>query len=199
MIDLASEALGVEVHPSQPVERLRDAGRRPRRRAGSRTGVPGKIIEELFEATVEDGLTGPIFVTGHPVEISPLARVDRNDPYLTERFELYVGGRELANGYSELNDPVEQRQRFEDEQRAKEAGDLGRRHASTRTTCGPSSTACRRRAASGIGIDRVAMLLAGVTTIKEVILFPTLRPEALLDGQLSGRGGRRRTRRAARR
>ena len=119
-----SEALGEEVHPSMPVARLRDL-------ADARSILwqahwgSGKLIEELFEATVEDGLVGPVFVTGHPVEISPLARVDRHDPALTERFELYVGGRELANGYSELNDPIEQRHRFEDEQKAKEAGDLG--------------------------------------------------------------------------
>ncbi len=175
MVDLASEALGVEVHPSQPVERLRDVAD-----ARGVSWMPhwgsGKIIEELFEATVEDDLTGPIFVTGHPVEISPLARVDRNDPFLTERFELYVGGRELANGYSELNDPVEQRRRFEDEQRAKDAGDLGAGSVDEdylrALEYGMPPTG-----GLGIGIDRVAMLLAGVTTIKEVILFPTLRPE----------------------
>ncbi len=175
MVDLASAALGEEVHPSQPVERLRTLA--------DAQGVawlphwgPGKLIEELFEATVEDGLRGPIFVTGHPVEISPLARADRADPYLTERFELYVGGRELANGYSELNDPVEQRQRFEDEQRAKAAGDLG---AGTvdEDYLRALEYGMPPTGGLGIGVDRVAMLLAGVTTIKEVILFPTLRPE----------------------
>ncbi len=115
-------------------------------------------------------------MTGHPVEISPLARTDRDDPYLTERFELYVGGRELANGYSELNDPVEQRQRFEDEQRAKAAGDLG---AGTvdEDYLRALEYGMPPTGGLGIGVDRVAMLLAGVTTIKEVILFPTLRPE----------------------
>ena len=175
MVDLASAALGEEVHPSQPVERLR--------KLADARGVawlphwgPGKVIEELFEATVEDGLRGPIFVTGHPVEISPLARADRDDPYLTERFELYVGGRELANGYSELNDPVEQRLRFEDEQRAKAAGDLG---AGTvdEDYLRALEYGMPPTGGLGIGVDRVAMLLAGVTTIKEVILFPTLRPE----------------------
>jgi lysyl-tRNA synthetase class 2 len=176
MVDLASAALGEEVHPSQPVARLRDLA--------DVRGIPwlphwgpGKLIEELFEATVEDGLRGPIFVTGHPVEISPLARADRDDPELTERFELYVGGRELANGYSELNDPVEQRQRFEDEQQAKEAGDLG---AGTvdEDYLRALEYGMPPTGGLGVGVDRVAMLLAGVTTIKEVILFPTLRPEA---------------------
>jgi lysyl-tRNA synthetase class 2 len=175
MVDLTGVALGEEVHPSQPVERLR--------KLADAHGVPwlphwgpGKLIEELFEATVEDGLRGPIFVTGHPVETSPLARTDRDDPFLTERFELYVGGRELANGYSELNDPVEQRLRFEDEQRAKAAGDLG---AGTvdEDYLRALEYGMPPTGGLGIGVDRVAMLLAGVTTIKEVILFPTLRPE----------------------
>jgi lysyl-tRNA synthetase, class II len=175
MVDLASAALGEEVHPSQPVERLQ--------KLADAHGVawlphwgPGKLIEELFEVTVEDGLRGPIFVTGHPVEISPLARTDRDDHFLTERFELYVGGRELANGYSELNDPVEQRLRFEDEQRAKAAGDLG---AGTvdEDYLRALEYGMPPTGGLGVGVDRVAMLLAGVTTIKEVILFPTLRPE----------------------
>jgi lysyl-tRNA synthetase class 2 len=176
MTQLTSEALGEEVHPSMPVARLRDL-------ADARSIVwqahwgSGKLIEELFEATVEDGLTGPVFVTGHPVEISPLARVDRHDPELTERFELYVAGRELANGYSELNDPIEQRQRFEEEQRAKEAGDLGAGSVDE-DYLRALEYGLPPTGGLGIGVDRVAMLLAGVTTIKEVILFPTLRPEA---------------------
>ena len=175
MVELTSKALGEEVHPSQPVSKLRELADE-RGVAWMPHWGSGKVIEELFEATVEDDLTGPVFVTGHPVEISPLARVDRHDPYLTERFELYVGGRELANGYSELNDPVEQRRRFEDEQRAKEAGDLG---AGTvdEDYLRALEYGMPPTGGLGVGIDRVAMLLAGVTTIKEVILFPTLRPE----------------------
>jgi lysyl-tRNA synthetase class 2 len=138
----------------------------------------GKIIEELFEATAEHTLIRPTFVTGHPVEISPLARTDRNDPFLTERFELFIGGREYANGYSELNDPVEQRARFEDEQKAKEAGDdeaggIDEDYLRALEYGMPPTGGL------GIGMDRVAMLIAGVTSIKEVILFPTLRHEVL--------------------
>ena len=86
----------------------------------------GKLIEELFEKLCEDAIVRPTFVIGHPVEVSPLARVDPADPEVADRFELFIDGREIANGYSELNDPVEQRQRFEDEQRAKDAGDVER-------------------------------------------------------------------------
>ena len=112
-----------------------------------------------------------------PVEISPLARVDRNDPFLTERFELFVGGRELANGYSELNDPVEQR--------AAVRGRAGAPRTPATTRPAPIDEDYLRAleygmpptGGLGIGMDRVVMLLAGVTSIKEVILFPTLRPE----------------------
>jgi len=124
----------------------------------------------------EADLVAPTFVTGHPVEISPLARVDRNDPHLTERFELFVQARELANGYSELNDPVEQRKRFEAEQRAKEAGD-----AAAGTVDEDYVRALEfgmpPTGGLGIGLDRLTMLIAGVSSIREVILFPTLRPE----------------------
>jgi lysyl-tRNA synthetase class 2 len=175
MVDLASEALGEEVHPSQPVEHLRSIADARGVHWEPRWGS-GKLVEELFEHSAESSLLRPTFVTGHPVEISPLARVDRTDPFLTERFELFVDARELANGYSELNDPVEQRIRFEDEQAAKDAGDAER--------AGVDEDYLRAleygmppTGGLGIGMDRVAMLLAGVDTIKEVILFPTLRPE----------------------
>lgn len=177
MIDLASEAVGVTLHPSQPVEEVRAVASKHGVATEARWGS-GRIIEEIFADKAEAALINPTFVTGHPVEISPLARADRNDPYLTERFELFVGAREIANGYSELNDPIEQRRRFEDEERAKEAGDLG---AGTMDedylraleygmppTCG-----------LGIGIDRLVMLLSGAGSIKDVILFPTLRPEVM--------------------
>ncbi|MBI5089469.1 MAG: lysine--tRNA ligase [Actinobacteria bacterium] len=176
MIDLVHEAIGVEVHPSQPAEHLRALAAEHGVSCAPAWG-PGKIIEELFEATAEHTLIRPTFVTGHPVEISPLARADRTDPFLTERFELFVGGRELANGYSELNDPVEQRARFEDEQRAKDLGDDEAATAVDHDYIRALEYGMPPTGGLGIGMDRVVMLLAGVTSIKEVILFPTLRPE----------------------
>ena len=177
MIDLVAESTGVEVHPSQPVGHLRELAAKYDVSCAPRWGS-GKIIEELFEATCEHTLIRPTFVTGHPVEISPLARIDRNDPYLTERFELFMLGREFANGYSELNDPVEQRARFQDEQAAKDAGDD--------EATGVDEDYLRAleygmppTGGLGVGMDRVAMMLAGVSSIKEIILFPTLRPEVL--------------------
>jgi lysyl-tRNA synthetase class 2 len=175
MIDFVAEAIGTEVHPSMPRDTLvavaADHGVVPEGWWG-----PGKIIEELFEATAEHTILRPTFVTGHPVDISPLARVDRHDPYLTERFELFVDSRELANGYSELNDPVEQRARFHDEQAAKDAGDA-ERGTVDEDYLRALEYGMPPTGGLGIGMDRVAMLLAGVDTIKEVILFPTLRPE----------------------
>ncbi len=176
MIDDASDATGVELHPSMPVADARSVAAAHDVFVEERWGS-GKIIEELFEKTVESSIVRPTFVTGHPVEISPLARVHRDDPHLTERFELFIDGRELANGYSELNDPVEQRIRFEDEQAAKEAGDaeagsLDEDYLRALEYGMPPTGGL------GIGIDRLAMLLAGADSIKEVILFPTLRPEA---------------------
>jgi lysyl-tRNA synthetase, class II len=177
MIDLTSEAIGTEVHPSMPVDSLRVLAEQHGIARNEAWGS-GKIIEELFEATAESALMRPTFVTGHPVEISPLARTDRNDPYLTERFELFVLGRELANGYSELNDPVEQRARFEDEQKSRQAGNVEAGMVDEdylrALEYGMPPTG-----GLGIGMDRVAMLIAGVQSIKEVILFPTLRPEVM--------------------
>ncbi len=180
MVDFLSEAIGREIHPSQPIDELRALASEHGIRYEERWGG-GKLVEELFETLCEADIVRPTFVTGHPTEVSPLARTDRNDPWLTERFEIFVDSRELGNGYSELNDPVEQRARFEAEQAAKEAGD---------TEAGSVDEDYLRAleygmpptGGLGIGMDRVAMLVAGVESIKEVILFPTLRPEAIASG-----------------
>ena len=176
MVDYASEGTGVELHPSMPIDDIRKVAADHNVFVESYWGA-GKIIEELFESTSEASIVRPTFVTGHPVEVSPLARVDRNDPHLTERFELFVDGREIANGYSELNDPVEQRARFEDEQASREAGND---EAGTvdEDYLRALEYGMPPTGGLGVGIDRLAMLLAGVDSIKEVILFPTLRPEA---------------------
>jgi lysyl-tRNA synthetase class II len=138
---------------------------------------PGKLVLEIYEKTVEPNIIGPLFVMDYPRDVSPLARTHRDDPALVERFEPVVRGMELGNAFSELNDPVDQRERFEAQAKLAAKGDPeahGFDHDYVRALeyglppCG----------GLGIGIDRLAMLLAGVTTIREVILFPHLRPEA---------------------
>jgi lysyl-tRNA synthetase class II len=142
MVDLVAEKTGVEVHPSQSVESLRALAERHGVRWEARWGS-GKLIEEIFEAVAETSLIEPTFVTGHPVEISPLARADRNDPHLTERFELFVGTRELANSTTPSSSVCASRRSRRPRTPATPNG-----ARSTRTTCAPSSTGCRPPAAS---------------------------------------------------
>jgi len=177
MVDAVSDKIGRTVHPSQPIDDLRALADEHDVRWEERWGG-GKLVEELFEALCEADIVRPTFITGHPTEISPLARADRDDPWLTERFEIFVDSRELGNGYSELNDPVEQRARFEDEQAAKDAGDA-EAGSVDEDYIRALEYGMPPTGGLGIGMDRVAMLLAGVDSIKEVILFPTLRPEVM--------------------
>ena len=179
MSDAVSDAVSANVHPTTPLRRCAPS---PRHTVcgGSHRGS-GKLIEELFEKLCEDGIVRPTFVIGHPVEVSPLARVDPADPHVADRFELFINGSEYANGYSELNDPVEQRHRFEDEQAAKDAGDL-ERGSVDEDYLRALEYGMPPTAGLGVGIDRLVMLLAGVHNIKDVILFPT-RPEPREDGR----------------
>jgi lysyl-tRNA synthetase class 2 len=134
----------------------------------------GKMLELLFDKNVEPLLMEPTFVTYYPKAISPLSKVSRLDPRETERFELYVAGMEIANGFSELNDPLDQRRRFEDQLKDREKGDdeaqlLDNEFIKALEYGMPPA------AGEGVGIDRLVMLYSGATSIKEVILFPLLR------------------------
>ncbi len=136
----------------------------------------GKLQIEIFEKTVESRLSGPVFITSFPKEVSPLARSNDEDPFLTDRFELFIGGREIANGFSELNDPDDQAERFRNQVIVKEAGDEEAMHFDadyiTALEYGMPPTA-----GEGLGIDRLVMFLTDSHSIRDVILFPHLRPK----------------------
>lgn len=136
----------------------------------------GKIVMEIFEEVVETTLINPTFIIDYPKEVSPLAKSKKDDIETTERFELFIGGFELANGFNELNDPIDQKERFEKQVAAKEAGD--------EEACMMDADYIRAleyglppTAGAGMGIDRLAMLMTNSASIRDVILFPHMRPE----------------------
>ncbi len=195
MTDLIREHAGVEMHPAMPIGEARAIA--------DGLGIPwldvwgaGKIMSEVYDESSEAALIEPTFVIDHPREISPLARAHRDDPALVERFELVVAGRELANAYSELNDPVDQAGRFqaEAEQQAggeEEAEPVDDDYVEALEYGLPPTGGL------GIGIDRLVMLIAGQEAIREVILFPTLRPEGAGQGDDLGTVGAERAPSAA--
>ncbi len=140
------------------------------------TGSPGNALAQLFEAVAEQYLIQPTFILDYPLEVSPLSKQKADDPNFVERFELYVGGMEVANAFSELNDPKEQRDRFEYQQMLREKGDLTA-HAIDEDYIRALSYGMPPTGGEGIGIDRLAMILTNSRSIRDVILFPLLRPE----------------------
>ena len=174
MYEAIRELGGVDV-PGSSDEELRARVRRLGVAEAGELGR-GKLIDELFGALVEPKLVQPTFITDYPREMSPLAKPKRGTPELTERFELIVAGKELCNAYSELNDPIDQRERFEAQNRLKLAGDEETQPIDEdfirALEYGMPPTG-----GFGMGVDRLAMILADQPSIRDVILFPALRPE----------------------
>ena len=136
----------------------------------------GKLWMAVFDALVEEKLWGPVFIHQYPVEVSPLARRNDEDPRLTDRFELYICGREMANAFTELTDPLDQRERFEEQVLARAAGDE-EAHFLDEDFLRALEYGMPPAAGEGVGVDRLVMLLTDSPSIREVILFPHMRPE----------------------
>ncbi|GMR02287.1 MAG: lysine--tRNA ligase [Acidimicrobiia bacterium] len=176
MLDLVREATGEDIGYETNLETLRSLGQHHGIHVEDHWGS-GKIVEVLFDELVESTLWEPTYVTEHPIETSPLSRKHRSKPNVTERFELIIAGSEYANAFSELNDPFEQRARFEVQAELKAAGD-DEAHPIDEDYIRALEYGLPPTGGLGIGVDRLVMLLTDKHHIREVILFPTMRPRA---------------------
>jgi lysyl-tRNA synthetase class 2 len=140
----------------------------------TKTESHGKILTRLFDVLVEPKLIQPTFITGYPVEVSPLSRKSESDPNLTDRFELFIAGREIANGFSEINDPEDQHNRFLMQVRQRDEGNQ-EAHIMDADYVEALEYGMPPTAGEGIGIDRLVMLLTNAASIREVILFPHMK------------------------
>ena len=171
MVDLVRETSGVDVSSLDADEIDRLAGKKG---IDLPAGGAGKKIEALFERFGEPSIVGPTFVYDYPIDISPLAKKHSNDERLVERFELFAGGIELANAFSELNDPIDQRARFEAQERLREGGD-DEAHPVDEEFLFALEHGMPPTGGMGMGLDRLVMIATGSESIRDVILFPTLR------------------------
>ena len=162
-------------------EQLTDRGRLAELLSGLETPFDqsadwGKLLGQLFDTVAEERLVQPTIVYDYPVELSPLSKTKDEDPRFVERFELYIAGFEVANAYSELNDPEEQRARFAEQLKERARGDL-EAHEMDEDYVRALRYGMPPTAGEGVGVDRLTMVLTGRKSIREVILFPQLRPE----------------------
>lgn len=175
MMELATEGAGEDVSFNRSLDELRAIAKR----VGVEVEEPwgkGKLISEIFEETCEDKLIQPVFVTDHPLEISPLAKKKPEDPNITDRFELYICGHEYANAFNELNDPIDQAERFHAQVAAKDYDDEAMGYDADYIRA--LEYGMPPAGGIGIGIDRLVMLLTDSESIRDVLLFPLMRDEA---------------------
>ena len=173
MVDLVTEYTGVDFDNITDIEKAREEAGKLNVEIDDSYGI-GKIIEEVFSECCEDKLKGPIFVTHHPTEISPLSKKCVDDDRYTQRFELFICGNEYANGFSELNDPFDQRERFEAQMEKKAQGD-DEAHPYDKDFINALEVGLPPTGGVGVGIDRLVMLYTNQRTIRDVILFPTMK------------------------
>jgi len=177
MHDLVQEKTGLDFNTFSSLEEAKTAAKQAGIQGVEESTSIGKLLNEAFEQTCETTLIQPTYVIDYPVEISPLSKPHRSKPDLVERFELFVAGRETANGFSELSDPIDQRQRLEAQAARKAAGDL-EAHGVDEDFLTALEYGLPPTGGVGIGVDRLVMLLTDCASIRDAIAFPLLKPEA---------------------
>jgi len=177
MTDAVKEHTGLDFHKVDTDEEARDLAKslKDDRLEIKPTMRRGEVIAEIFDECCEEFMVQPTFITGHPVEISPLAKRNPDDPRITNRFEAFANGWEIANAFSELNDPIDQRQRFEDQMAQKDLGD-DEAHPMDEDFLNAIEVGLPPTGGLGIGLDRLIILLTGQESIRDILFFPTMKP-----------------------